>query len=285
MAQWEPQASADVVKAHPLRRLTQPVRERAFTFGEYAAFLDRVAASGTHVVRLRDFRSAPRDRPVLALRHDVDGRLDAADRLAELEHQRGIRATYFVLHTARYWSRPDLVERLQHLQDLGHEVGWHNDLVTLDLVAGVDPVEYLHAELERLRSAGIDIVGAAAHGSIWCHLLGFDNNAFFVDFHDAKRPAEPIRRAALADFGLEYEGYHLGEDVYYSDARFDERWRRWHPAFIDFAALRPARRAIALVHPCHWDRSVAAKFARLPGRLAARVPEGRSRRRVFRARR
>ena len=221
----------------------------------------------------------------MALRHDVDGRLDAADRLAELEHQRGIRATYFVLHTARYWSRPDLVERLQHLQDLGHEVGWHNDLVTLDLVAGVDPVEYLHAELERLRSAGIDIVGAAAHGSIWCHLLGFDNNAFFVDFHDAKRPAEPIRRAALADFGLEYEGYHLGEDVYYSDARFDERWRRWHPAFIDFAALRPARRAIALVHPCHWDRSVAAKFARLPGRLAARVPEGRSRRRVFRARR
>src|SRR5205807_4619721 len=103
---------------------------------------------------LREFSSGMGD---IALRHDVDDRLESALELARREHARGLRATYFVLHSAPYWEREDLVERLRELQALGHELGWHNDLVTLALVHGRDPAEYLRRELDRLRSAGIDL--------------------------------------------------------------------------------------------------------------------------------
>lgn len=236
------------------------------------------------VVPLRELRTAPRDRPVLGLRHDVDERLDNALRLAALEHERGLRATYFVLHTAAYWRSPTLLEDLRRLQELGHEVGWHNDLVSLELVDGVDPVEYLRRELGRLRSAGIDVVGTAAHGSIWCAILGFDNNAFFTDFPEAERPARPIHTASLAEMGLEYEAYDLAEDHYFSDARFDEQGRRWHPDLLDPRLVARGETAIVLVHPCHWDRSVGTKIARLPGRFFAKPGELRLRRRVLRSR-
>jgi hypothetical protein len=281
VTEWRSPASQDLVRTQPLRRLAQPFRERDFTYADYAAFLDRVRASAARVVPLRAFRNAPRDAPLLGLRHDVDLRLDHALRFAELEHERELRATYFVLHTAPYWRDPQLLDGLLRLQALGHEVGWHNDLVSVALVDGVDPAAYLREQLASLRSAGVDIVGTAAHGSVWCHLLGFQNNAFFTDFPEAQAPRGWTPRAALADFGFEYEAYHLDVDRSYSDSTFDERGRRWHPRYVDFDALRPNESAIVLTHPCNWDRWAAEKILQLPGRLFRKWGELRLRRRVL----
>ena len=110
-----------------------------------------------NVVPLREFPSVPcrYPRPVVGLRHDVDTRLDNALELATIENRLGLRATYFVLHTAEYWRDPQLIKKLHRLQDdLGHEIGWHNDLVTLQCVHRVDAVAFLSHELERLRSSG-----------------------------------------------------------------------------------------------------------------------------------
>jgi hypothetical protein len=245
-------------------RVLFPLTERRFIYAEYERFLDRLA--GRDVVPLREFAAGQGDT---ALRHDVDDRLDSALELARREHARGLRATYFVLHTAPYWAREDLLERLRELQALGHEVGWHNDLVTLALVRGGDPAEYLPRELDRLRSAGIDVVGVAAHGSPWCHRLGFHNDYAFSNLPQPI-PGFPTRFepiGTLADFGFEYDAYSLGEDAYFSDSRF-ERGRRAHPS--DFR-LEPDKRAIVLTHPCHWDASVGAKTRRLARRVAQRL--------------
>src|SRR5437763_392965 len=127
-------------------RLLFPLVERRFTYAEYARFLDRLR--GRCVVPMREFARGEGD---LALRHDVDSRLDSALALARLERDRGLRATYFVLHTAPYWNDPDLVPRLRGVQELGHEVGFHNDLVTLQRRGRVDADAYLREELARLR--------------------------------------------------------------------------------------------------------------------------------------
>jgi hypothetical protein len=283
---WRLPRSEELLRPHPLRRLVEPARERRFTYDRYDSFLGRLVEDPrVEPLPLRELAAAePEGRVLVGLRHDVDDRLESALRMAELEHRRGVRATYFVLHTAAYYDDPRLLEALRRLQALGHEVGWHNDLVTLQLVHGVDPVEYLGRELRRLRESGIDVVGAAAHGSIHCHRLGFHNNEFFLDWPEAvpggraSRARVPVggeevelRRGRLADFGLEYEAYHLGEDRYFSDARFDERGRRWHPELLDPASLRAGERVIVLVHPCHWDRSLGAKYARVVRRLARRA--------------
>ncbi len=279
MAEWRSETS---VRTRPLRRALQPFRERRFTYEAYDRFLGRLGDARYRVVRLRELAETPRDRVLVGLRHDVDERLESALRFGELEHARGLRATYFVLHTASYWRKPALLEKLRRLQALGHEIGWHNDLVTLELVHRCDPVEYLRRELARLREAGIDVIGVAAHGSPWCHLLRFRNDAFFADFPEAGRPrGQSLRQGRLADFGLAYDAYRLGEDSYFSDARFDRRGRRWHPDLLNLDALRPGEVAIVLTHPCHWDASLWPKLARLPRRLAGKPRELLERRRVL----
>src|SRR5919199_1134849 len=249
-------------------RLLFPWTERRFTYREYARFLDRLG--GRDVAPMRDFARGSGD---LALRHDVDDRLGSALELARLEAARGLRATYFVLHTASYWQDADLLPRLLSLQELGHEIGFHNDLVTLERVHGVDVAEYAPRELGRLRGAGIDVVGAAAHGSPWCHRLGFHNNYVFAGW-DEPVPGFPDTqvRSKLdpAALGLEYEAYHVPHDVYFSDSSF-VRGRRSHPADLE---LEPGRRTIVLVHPCHWDESVAAKTVRLARKVTKRATAG-----------
>jgi hypothetical protein len=202
----------------------------------------------------------------------VDDRLDSALELARLEQRHGLRATYYLLHSASYYRRAALPDFLR-LQELGHEVGWHNDLVTLQCVEGVDARAYLHGELAWLRGAGLDVVGTAAHGSYWGHRLGYSNNAFFRDFEgEVDRVGDSvIDKGSLAEFGFEYDANLLGEDHYFSDARFDDAGRRWHPGYLDLASFRAGETVILLVHPCHWDASVAGKAARTYARGARRL--------------
>jgi hypothetical protein len=267
------------------------VLERSFTYRAYERLLDRLADSERFkVVPLREFSSTRSEsQAVVALRHDVDYRLDSALEMACLERERGLSATYFVLHTARYWARRDLVPNLLRLQDgHGHEIGWHNDLVTLECVYGGDAREFLSEQLERLRAAGIRIEGSASHGSPYCYRFGYHNNYFFADFDGEEQPGLPnsrvvetqrglcrIPKGRLADFGLFYEAYHLDHDLYFSDASFDERGLRWHADQLDFDTLVSGKRAIILVHPCHWDASAAAKLRRLPAEIGRAVNPGR----------
>jgi hypothetical protein len=253
------------VKEPLASRLGFPWTERRFTYAEYDRFLGQLA--DREVVPLREFARGAGD---LALRHDVDSRLDSALRLAHLEHDRGLRATYFVLHTAPYWDDGELLTRVRSLQDLGHEVGFHNDLVTVERVHGGDARAVLEEALARVRGAGIDVVGAAAHGSPWCHRLGFHNNYVFAGW-DEPQPGFPSRdvpeKLDPAEFGLEYEAYHVPRDVYFSDSSFVDG-RRAHPA--DFE-LEPGHRTIVLTHPEHWDASAAAKWRRLATKTARRI--------------
>jgi hypothetical protein len=292
---WKLPRSEELLRPRPLRRLVEPALERRFTYRRYDDFLARLVCDPKlELLTLRELAVAdPAERVLVGIRHDVDDRLDSALRLAELEHRRGVHATYFVLHTAHYYGSldrgsarrdPRLLPALRRLQHLGHEVGWHNDLVTLQLVYDLDPVEYLAAELGWLRENGIDVVGTAAHGSVHCHRIGFHNNEFFLDWPEAVPGGRPsrarigvggrehaLRRGHLADFGLDYEAYHLGEDRYFSDARFDGRGRRWHPELLPLDDLRAGERVVVLLHPCHWDTSLGAKYARVVRRLAGRT--------------
>jgi hypothetical protein len=253
-------------------RLLFPLVERRFTYSAYARFLNRL-----HDRRAVPMRSFARGEGDTALRHDVDSRLESAVELAELEAVRGLQATYFVLHTAPYWDRPELLPRLRRLQELGHEVGFHNDLVTLWHVEGADPRAVLQRELERLRGGGIEVVGAAAHGSPWCHRLGFHNNYVFAGW-DEPQAGFPNRdvpeKLDPGEFGLEYEAYHVPHDAYFSDSSYVDG-RRAHPA--DFR-LEPGRRTIFLVHPDHWDASAVAKWRRLGAKVLSRTASARPRR-------
>ncbi len=273
--EWHLEPSPEILRVRPLRTLLRPLRERHFVYREYEAFLDRLADRDRfRVVPLRELAAAPRDRVLIGLRHDVDERLDAALELARLEHERGFRATYFVLHTAPYYTRPGFAEVARTIQNvLAHEIGFHHDLLTV-LAEGGDPARCLRDELTRLRATGLDVSGIAAHGSRWCHVLGASGEYLFAG-HPGRRPGLDnvdevevdgrtivLPKLELDEFGLAYEANRLPFDGFDHDARFDARGRRWHPSDAELDSLRPGDAVVFLVHPCYWDTSATAKAGR-----------------------
>ena len=94
-----------------------------FDLAHYGELLDAAAAGG---YRFAAFEDAPRSGDLL-LRHDVDLSLPAAVELAELEAERGVTATYFLMTESVFYNLAsaegrDVVERLR---GLGHAVGLH----------------------------------------------------------------------------------------------------------------------------------------------------------------
>lgn len=257
--------------------------------------------------------------PHVALRHDVDHSIENAFAMANVEHQLGIRSTYYLLHPDGDITRenyfgcveggkliiaPTLFDWANRLLDLGHEVGLHNDLVSLALSTGRQPGEFLEQIIEAFSRRGIPIVGSVAHGSRTCRQLGYLNYQIFeelqqvhvaVDYRDSPelfdRFAEPVvrrhecevRKFALrmANYGLKYEANFVPWEIYVSDS--SARWSVWHgPEVTRFEKFEPRERMSnfltrllgnkqprtavqCLIHACHWSATMNARQNQLPG--------------------
>lgn len=261
------------------------VSEKRFLYAYYERFLSAISDLKRYqIVPLKDFRKTnPPDHIVISLRHDVDGDLQSAIEMAKIEHQHNIKSTFFILHTAPYYGvtkkgraehSEELIPELKKLQDeYGHEIGWHNDLVTLQCIYGIDPKQYLQKELCWLRSKGIKITGTASHGSIYCYKYKYHNSYFFSEFSEPidEFPSTSvinigqehciIAKASLAQFGLEYEAYHLDNGFYFSDSAFVKGGRlRWSPEGLHLEGFKVKDKVIILIHPEHWDHSMYRKF-------------------------
>jgi 2-polyprenyl-3-methyl-5-hydroxy-6-metoxy-1,4-benzoquinol methylase len=266
---------------------------------------DFLGMFGLPFVTLDDSRRLT--EPHVALRHDVDWSIEHACAMATLEHQLGIRSTYYLLHpdgliTSRnYFGQvedgrllidPQLFEWAARLLDLGHEVGLHNDLITLSLATRRQPGEFLEQIIEEFLRRGIPLTGTAAHGSRICRERGYMNYQIFrelqtaqvaVDYQDSpdlfERFSEPeIERdghvvpkfqLAMADYGLTYEANFVPWEIYLSDS--SARWSLWqgeHLTRFDkftpkvqmvealqglLKAKSPWGAVQCLVHACHWS--------------------------------
>jgi hypothetical protein len=95
----------------------------AFDLDHYRELLDAAVAGG---YRFAHFDREPRPGD-LFLRHDVDLSLEAALELAQLEHERGAQATYFLMTESVFYNLESPLghETLDGLRDLGHAVGLH----------------------------------------------------------------------------------------------------------------------------------------------------------------
>jgi len=94
-----------------------------FSLGHYRELL---AAAETGGYRWASFDVQPRPGD-LYLRHDVDLSLEAALELARVEHELGVRATYFLMTESAFYNLDSHVgrETLAQLRQRGHAVGLH----------------------------------------------------------------------------------------------------------------------------------------------------------------
>ncbi len=230
-------------------------------------------------------------RDVVMLRHDIDHDMGLALEMAALEHERGMRATYALLHTAGYFRGEDLGVQVRQLLAYGHEVALHTNPVGV-WAEGRDPAGEIGWALARLRGFGARVTGVVAHGDKRCYSIGCANDWVWKEL----RPADPKgalhnrsaegatiddpawrvaypeghvvehggRRLALwsmrmRDYGIRYEGAVLARDRYWTDS--GGSWARsGDPRGADLSRGRH----MVLVHPWWWkaeQRTVVALCA------------------------
>ncbi len=250
-----------------------------FTWEKYAAFLTKVSDTSKYIVLpLNEFRKTFNSKKIIiGLRHDLDNDLNLAYQFSETESKLGFRSTYFILHTAPYYlanpnnmaiHNQNIIPILKTMQDDRHfEIGWHNDLVTLQAVYNIDPVSFLHNELAWFRTNGINIYGSASHGSPYCYTYKYLNFYFFEEctypvvgqfVNNLTLPIGgkivPMKKGKFSDFGLEYEAYFLNNNKYFSDASITNGIR-WNIGMLNLNQLQKGDRVIILLHPIHWHKA------------------------------
>jgi hypothetical protein len=94
----------------------------------YIDFLETAKQKGFAFVRFQDFLGSPSLPPrYIALRHDIDFAPVHSLQMAQLEHEAGIRSTFFVLVDNQFYSplRAEIIRQIREIHSLGHEIGLH----------------------------------------------------------------------------------------------------------------------------------------------------------------
>lgn len=176
-------------------------------------------------------------KKVLLLRHDVDHDIETAIRMAHYEAKLGIRSTYCILHTAWYYNivqrgeceaKSFLLDCCKEISHLGHEINFHNNLVTEGLFNGVNIREFLKNELYFFRNNGIEIFGTSTHGDKNCRDYNYRNFEIFdyavkdelggIRNIYNKEHSVKLGEFKLSEFELTYEAYDFHRDLYITDS-------------------------------------------------------------------
>jgi hypothetical protein len=99
---------------------------RDFTFNQYITLLKSLSKHGFKIQTYREFLKSSENK-VAILRHDVDRYPVNALKMAELEHGMNIRATYYFRSIFSVF-KPEIIKKIN---DLGHEIGYHYEDVSL----------------------------------------------------------------------------------------------------------------------------------------------------------
>jgi hypothetical protein len=249
------------------------VKDSYFSYQHYDDFLNYISTSDHFlIVQLKDFKKThSTDKVVLAMRYDIDDNIDAAVKFAYREKKYGIRSTYFVLPTNTYYSvyngttftrNNNIIYYLKKIQDdFGHEIGFHNDLITIQLMYGLSSKLYLRDELAFLRGNNLNIVGTTYHGSQYCYIYHYYNAYFWYEYPDNGWNYEyitkgfktiKIEKDSLPDYNFEYEGGLLGQDYFWADCNF-VNGKRWNMNMVNLDTIKPGKKVIILLHPANWD--------------------------------
>jgi hypothetical protein len=226
------------------------------------------------IVRLQDYELYKNTERVCFLRHDVDLEIDYALELAELEHEMGIRATFFFLHNRVYFDKPDFIEKCKRIETLGHEVGLHYDVLSDCIDNPSLTAKYVFEKaLNRLRENGLTVHGCSGHGGAFVHkgLIGYWIFKEVMDYYKANPSDCPNKKwnstwkekrfgtielftLSLKDYGL-YEAYVM---LWVSPRKFYYMSDCSTPEYdnligqINKAVEKNQTFCMCLMHPCRY---------------------------------
>lgn len=190
---------------------------RDFTLSIYHTFLEKLQETGYSFFPYNEYvalltkkeASQGESGKTVFLRHDVDKRPGNSLATARMEHEFGIRATYYFRAVPESWDE----EIIREIAALGHEIGYHYESLTT--CHGDVDAAYLDFcdNLERLRKLS-PVTTICMHGS---PRSPYDSRDIWkkYDYHKLGIIAEPYldtdfsRCFYLTDTGRRWDGYKV----------------------------------------------------------------------------
>ncbi len=241
-----------------------------FLAADLAELDSALLSRAERVVPMRDVFKGDTGPNVIGVRHDVDdnlGSFETALAFAEWESDHGYASTYFLLHDSHYWGE-GMLASAPRFEELGHEVGIHVNAIAEALRQRRDPHEILTDALSELRSTGVRVVGAVAHGDNLCHSSHFVNDELFTE---SPRPAYgkpdrllehegvicPLKPISRRAYGLEYDPNWLSRGDYLSDSS-----GKWSKPFAEIVEnFGETQQLHMLIHPDWWKQAFPVAVA------------------------
>ncbi len=195
-----------------------------FTLSGYSHLLDLLKEYSFHFSDYHNFGNGK----CVILRHDIDNSIRKAVEIAQIENEKDVRSTYFVLLKTDLYNPTSKksLDALKALQSMGHEIGLHFD--------------------EMAYEAGTDVVKAIKKEAIiLSEILGFPITT--VSMH---RPSQKTLDSNydLSPMVNSYGKTFFNDFKYLSDSR-----RRWREPVLDIIKSGRYDRLHILTHPIWYQ--------------------------------
>jgi len=201
-----------------------------FSYGYFRRLL--AALRATYEFRLFRDAAQPAGHPSCYIRHDVDVSLERALRMAQVEQQENVPATYMVMNRSLLYSLSSAESRdlLRRIAGLGHEIGLHFDYPDASRESGGAAPEALEREI-LIASAELEEALGAPVASL--------------SFH---RPVPSVIRGPLSVAGRINAYAAQLMQRYISDSK--GQWREGEPLALVSTSAAPVLQV--LIHPIWW---------------------------------
>ena len=132
-----------------------------FTLAKYRDLCEAIASSGYSPLTVRAYLET-RELPsrLVVMRHDVDTTPKNEPKMALIENESGIRATYYFRYK-RGVFQPGV---MRHIAGMGHEIGYHYETLDKAKGDGQKAIELFNHELALFRQV-IDVKTVSMHGN------------------------------------------------------------------------------------------------------------------------
>ena len=238
-----------------------------YEMSKYEDLLKEISKEKYAVLPINEFRKHfDSSKVVIGMRHDIDHHPFKALEFAALEQSYGIRSTYYVLATGEYYGvfndtgvvRYDCMNDVyKELYDAGHEIGVHNDLLSIMVLKNLDPFQFNKNELDFYKQLEIPIYGTVAHGSELARELNISNHQFFSDF--ARVPGfeyngkeYKLGQYSLSECGYEYDADYVDFDNLYHDSGGNWNIGSYEKFMEAIKSSKEGDRIEILIHPTWW---------------------------------
>ena len=183
-----------------------------FTSKKYTALLQAFDDAGYRFITFEQYcndKSGRADASFVILRHDVDLKAENSLATAELEHALGIKASYYF----RVVPQSDQPEIIRAIAEMGHEIGYHYEDMTICKGDAVKAIAHFKEKLTYFRQY-YPVKTICMHGAPRSRFDGRDLWEQF-DYHDFGIIGEPYfdvdfsKVFYLTDTGRRWDGFNV----------------------------------------------------------------------------